>query len=161
MDVVEYQQKSTRQMHDDDQLYYSFGRMTTNSIDTLFGGTGQPSKPCGLSRSPFRPSDDSHVLPFLIPANAMASTVLEATARMFSTPLCSVGPKSAEIASRASALSSTIRGAILSTGIISVPGFVAFGEVSVSPSLISLRLSQGWQRLSLRGRWIWWTVSNG
>jgi meiotically up-regulated gene 157 (Mug157) protein len=67
LDVIAYQQKSTIEMHQSDPLYYSFGRLTTDSIDTLFGGDGMPSRPgTGLSRSPFRPSDDAHVFPYLV-----------------------------------------------------------------------------------------------
>jgi meiotically up-regulated gene 157 (Mug157) protein len=66
MDVIVYQQQATTSMQQSDALYYSFGRMTTDSIDTLFGGVGMPSKSVGLSRSPFRPSDDSHIFPYLV-----------------------------------------------------------------------------------------------
>jgi uncharacterized protein len=124
MDVVQYQQKSTTEMHPQDELFYSFGRMTTNSIDTLFGGTGQPSKPCGLSRSPFRPSDDSHVLPFLVPANGMAAAVLEKLSQMLQSAPCSEAPNAALMSSRAGSLAAAIRAAVLNDGIVNVPGYV-------------------------------------
>ena len=42
----------------------------------------QPSRRCGLSKSPFRPSDDQAVFPFLVPANAMAVVCLRQLAEM-------------------------------------------------------------------------------
>ena len=51
--------------------------------DTLIlHGLGPPGASCGLSRSPFRPSDDSTLLPFLVPANAMAAVELRHVALM-------------------------------------------------------------------------------
>lgn len=56
---------------------YRFQRMSPNPTETLAcGGYGQPARRCGLSKSPFRPSDDAAMLPFLIPANAMAVVCL-------------------------------------------------------------------------------------
>lgn len=66
LDVIQYQQQSTVSMSPQDALFYSFGRLTTDSIDTLFGGVGMPALSVGLSRSPFRPSDDAHVFPYLV-----------------------------------------------------------------------------------------------
>lgn len=48
--------------------------MSEEPSETLLHGVGQPSRRCGLSRSPFRPSDDAAILPYLIPANAMMLT---------------------------------------------------------------------------------------
>ena len=51
--------------------------------DTLIlKGLGPPGGRCGLSRSPFRPSDDATLLPFLVPANAMAAVELKELAKM-------------------------------------------------------------------------------
>lgn len=56
---------------------YRFERVTAHATDTLaLAGRGHPARRCGLSRSPFRPSDDAASLPFLVPANAMAVAVL-------------------------------------------------------------------------------------
>lgn len=52
---------------------YLFQRLTSVASDTLImNGRGPPSKPTGLSRSLFRPSDDAVSLPYNIPDNAMA-----------------------------------------------------------------------------------------
>lgn len=56
---------------------YMFQRMTQVATDTLMiSGGGPPARKCGLTRSLFRPSDDSVVLPYNIPGNAMACTEL-------------------------------------------------------------------------------------
>jgi meiotically up-regulated gene 157 (Mug157) protein len=51
---------------------YSFKRSSQEPIETLLHGVGAPAKPCGLSQSPFRPSDDAATFLFPIAANAMA-----------------------------------------------------------------------------------------
>jgi meiotically up-regulated gene 157 (Mug157) protein len=56
---------------------YYFQRLTQVATDTLMiSGRGPPAKKCGLTRSLFRPSDDSVTLPYNIPGNAMACTEL-------------------------------------------------------------------------------------
>jgi meiotically up-regulated gene 157 (Mug157) protein len=55
---------------------YSFKRDYDQPTETLLHGVGQPTRFCGLSRSPFRPSDDAAVFPYLVPANAMADVSL-------------------------------------------------------------------------------------
>lgn len=66
-----------------EQPLYTFERMTTAATDTLpLGGKGNPWRKCGLSRSPFRPSDDATIFPFLIPSNAMAVTELRHLSRI-------------------------------------------------------------------------------
>ncbi len=60
--------------------YYSFARSTANALDTLPNGAhGNPCKRTGMSRSPFRPSDDASIFQYHIPANAMASVMLKKT----------------------------------------------------------------------------------
>ena len=50
---------------------------TPKPTDSLCcGGYGNPVKPVGLIVSSFRPSDDATILPFLIPSNYFAVTVL-------------------------------------------------------------------------------------
>jgi len=55
---------------------YTFARAGHNPADTVPFGTGHPGARCGLSKSPFRPSDDGSMLPFPIAANAMAVVCL-------------------------------------------------------------------------------------
>lgn len=63
---------------------YRFIRRTTNMFDAPpFQGEGYPVRPCGLIRSAFRPSDDSTILPFLIPSNMFAVVELNHLAGMF------------------------------------------------------------------------------
>lgn len=63
---------------------YRFRRQTNSPHETLAGGgVGQPARRCGLSKSPFRPSDDAAMLPFLVPANAMAVVALRQLAEIY------------------------------------------------------------------------------
>jgi meiotically up-regulated gene 157 (Mug157) protein len=56
---------------------YKFQRVTAVAYDTVpLGGYGNPTRPCGLIHSAFRPSDDACVFPFLIPSNLFAATAL-------------------------------------------------------------------------------------
>jgi meiotically up-regulated gene 157 (Mug157) protein len=62
---------------------YRFQRRTTTPTDSLpGGGYGRPIKPVGLICSMFRPSDDSTVFPFLVPANFFAVVSLRQAAQM-------------------------------------------------------------------------------
>jgi meiotically up-regulated gene 157 (Mug157) protein len=66
--------------------WYSFGRTTANATDTLpGGGHGNPCKRTGMSRSPFRPSDDAAVFQYHVPANAMAAVMLSKAAALLET----------------------------------------------------------------------------
>ena len=56
---------------------YSFQRVTAVPGDSLpQNGYGNPTRPCGLIHSGFRPSDDACMFPFLIPSNLFAVTAL-------------------------------------------------------------------------------------
>lgn len=56
---------------------YRFQRVTAVPGDSLpQGGYGNPTRPCGLIHSGFRPSDDACIFPFLIPSNLFAVTAL-------------------------------------------------------------------------------------
>lgn len=61
---------------DEGPLPYRFRRTTTRPSETLQDGIGFPARRCGMSKSPFRPSDDAATFPFLVPANAMAVACL-------------------------------------------------------------------------------------
>ena len=61
---------------------YQSSRMTSDASDTLILGVGPPARRTGMSRPAFRPSDEACVLPFLIPANAMAVVELNHAASM-------------------------------------------------------------------------------
>jgi meiotically up-regulated gene 157 (Mug157) protein len=52
---------------------YYFQRETTAPTDSLMlGGVGNTGRRTGMCKSAFRPSDDSSLFPFFVPANAMA-----------------------------------------------------------------------------------------
>lgn len=63
---------------------YRFQRNTNTGTETLnLGGIGNPvNHGSGLVRSAFRPSDDSTILPFFIPSNAMMAVELRRTAKV-------------------------------------------------------------------------------
>jgi uncharacterized protein len=66
---------------------YRFARFSARTTDSmpLRDGLCYPTNFCGLSRSPFRPSDDACQLPFNIPANALAVVCLRHIAEMLTT----------------------------------------------------------------------------
>ncbi|QEH33970.1 hypothetical protein OJF2_25030 [Aquisphaera giovannonii] len=67
---------------------YSFQRETANPTDSLpQQGYGNPSRPCGLIHSGFRPSDDACIFPFLVPSNLFAVTSLGQLREIFETEL--------------------------------------------------------------------------
>ncbi|KAG9297479.1 hypothetical protein G9A89_020881 [Geosiphon pyriformis] len=73
--TIEQQRAAT--MEEFGQEAYTFTREARTSTETLMlQGRGAPVKRIGLVKSQFRPSDDSCVFPFLIPANAMLSVEL-------------------------------------------------------------------------------------
>ena len=60
---------------------YTFSSYTRTMTSTLnLVGTGNPVSRTGMVRSPFRPSDDTSVFEFLVPANMMFSRYLNDTA---------------------------------------------------------------------------------
>jgi len=87
---------------------YSFQRLTEVPSDSLPGsGYGNPTRPCGLIHSGFRPSDDACIYPYLIPSNFFAATSLEQLAEIFEAEL----PNKA-FAKECRALASQIREAL-------------------------------------------------
>lgn len=71
---------------------YSFQRRTEVPSDSLpGGGYGNPTRPCGLIHSGFRPSDDACIYPFLIPSNLFAITALKQLGEIYSVELSDHG----------------------------------------------------------------------
>lgn len=67
---------------------YRFQRVTSRATDTLpLDGLGNPTRPCGLVHSAFRPSDDACIYPFLIPSNLFAVVALRQLGEIFATEL--------------------------------------------------------------------------
>ena len=61
INTIQLQQNGT---HDELNPDYSFQRLTYVPTDTLLHSVGSPAKKCGMSKSPFRPSDDATTLNF-------------------------------------------------------------------------------------------------
>ena len=84
--TITEQQKSTDEdsdLLDSGHPAFLFKRSTTQASDTLIqDGRGSPNSKTGMSRCSFRPSDDAVVLPFLVPANAMAVVELRKVAEV-------------------------------------------------------------------------------
>jgi meiotically up-regulated gene 157 (Mug157) protein len=99
-----------------DYSAYTFARAGINPNDTIPFECGHPAARCGLSKSPFRPSDDGAHFSFLVPANAMAAVFLKETARLLRK---TKGP--AALATRAEKLAAEIRAAIRKHGIVRHP----------------------------------------
>ncbi|MGA7411283.1 MAG: glycoside hydrolase family 125 protein [Bryobacteraceae bacterium] len=71
-----------------DRGSYTFQRLTTTPGDSLPGnGYGNPTRPCGLIHSGFRPSDDACIFSFLIPSNLFAVTSLRQLQEIYSAEL--------------------------------------------------------------------------
>jgi len=67
---------------------YRFQRVTAVPGDSLpQNGYGNPTRPCGLIHSGFRPSDDACIFPFLIPSNLFAVTALDQLREIHTTEL--------------------------------------------------------------------------
>lgn len=105
-----------------------------------------PSKRCGLSKSPFRPSDDLSVFPFLVPANAMAVVCLRQLAEMltelnFSVPLAGKAASLAESIDYGlrhhAIVNHPVHGEILAYEIDGFGGHYFMDDANV-PSLLSL-----------------------
>jgi meiotically up-regulated gene 157 (Mug157) protein len=93
---------------------YKFQRVTANAYDTVpLNGYGNPTRPCGLIHSIFRPSDDACIYPFLIPSNLFAASVLYHLKEIFSTEL-----KDKEFAAECSDLAQQIRAACAQHAVI-------------------------------------------
>ncbi len=105
LDTIQAEQAGTPEQI---QPRYSFARTAANVIDSLPGdGHGNPCRRNGLSRSPFRPSDDACIFQYLIPANAMAAVNLRRVAALLDA--CTLAP---DLAEQAQTLSDQITAAI-------------------------------------------------
>ena len=127
--------------------HYEFARNTPNATDTLpLHGRGNPGRSCGLSRSPFRPSDDATILPYLIPSNAMAVVELRGIAN-----LCGKVLRQKKRAAAATALADSIAAGIAEHAVVEHPhcgrvyayevdgfGSYYFMDDANVPSLLSL-----------------------
>lgn len=116
--TIRAEQAGTEEVNDP---AYSFERISTRPTETLaLNGRGQPARRCGLSKSPFRPSDDAALLPFLVPANAMAVVALRQVAEI----LDAVGTEfsaASSLASQASALARDIAAGIAQQAVVTHP----------------------------------------
>ncbi len=98
---------------------FKFTRPTRTQTETTnLYGIGNPVKRCGLIRSFFRPSDDSTILQYLIPSNAMAVVALNGVANM----LIAIG-KNVQLAQKLTALAEEVESAIKKYGIVQHPEF--------------------------------------
>lgn len=97
---------------------YTFQVNTQTFTGTLGNfGLGNPTNRTGMVRSPFRPSDDTSVFEFLIPANAMFARYLEAGANIME--LLPNAPRG--LARQMSDMAASIRGAIDQYAIVPSP----------------------------------------
>lgn len=113
--TIQVQQQSTL---DDNPPNYYFQRSAMNPTDTLQHGIGFPASYTGMSKSPFRPSDDSHALPFPIAANSMAVVTLLDLATLFDGPA-----NNASFAADLRSLAAQIQKGINNYGVMNHPVF--------------------------------------
>lgn len=101
---------------------YTFARLTTRATETLANdGLGNPTaNGTGLIRSAFRPSDDSTIFQFYIPANMMFSSYLSSTAQIMSKLNTS---NSASLAERMTSMSDSLSDAIETHGTVTHPKY--------------------------------------
>jgi meiotically up-regulated gene 157 (Mug157) protein len=98
---------------------YTFERTTPYASDTLTNrGRGNPFRRTGMSRSPFRPSDDAHIFQFLVPANQMAVVCLQKLSKLLSG--LGLDP---DVAADASALAAEIDLGVKTHGIVDHPRY--------------------------------------
>ena len=109
------------------QAPYYFKRITDAPTDSLMlGGVGNVGRYTGMVKSAFRPSDDSTLFPFFIPANAMAVVELRHVSQLLTalTERVTVEQQRVvmtELANNASMLADTIDAAIQRYGVIQPP----------------------------------------
>eukprot|EP00026_Physarum_polycephalum_P008214 Phypoly_transcript_08293.p1 GENE.Phypoly_transcript_08293~~Phypoly_transcript_08293.p1 ORF type:complete len:495 (+),score=79.24 Phypoly_transcript_08293:205-1485(+) len=111
--TIQVQQRDTAQ---DNPPAYFFQRASIEPIDTLLHGLGVPANYTGMSKSPFRPSDDSHTLPFPIAANSMTAVTLMNLVTLFEGPA-----NNASFAQELKYLAAEIQQGIMTYGVIEHP----------------------------------------
>jgi meiotically up-regulated gene 157 (Mug157) protein len=117
LEAMRLQQGGTIEVRD--RPPFSFTRPSrTQSETTNLYGYGNPVKRCGLVRSFFRPSDDSTILQYLIPSNAMAVVGLKGVASV----LDKTG-RFPELSEELKALADEVLTAINKYGIVQHPEF--------------------------------------
>ena len=108
---------------------YYFQRTTDAPTDSLMlGGVGNLGRYTGMVKSAFRPSDDSSLMPFFVPANAMAVVELRHTAELLTQLQRAQGGVTeeqratmVELAANATQLADTIDAGIRKYGVITPP----------------------------------------
>ena len=117
-----------------DQNDYFFQRTTNAPTDSLMlGGVGNVGRRTGMCKSAFRPSDDSSLFPFLVPANAMAVVELRHVGQLLqalaSHPTLRDAPARAQrlrgLGDAASELADVIDAGIKKFAIVPVPSWTA------------------------------------
>lgn len=109
----------TEQQRKNDLGPYKFMRTTPRGSDTLqVDGYGYPVKPVGLICSSFRPSDDSTIFSFLIPANLFAVVSLRHSAEILREV-----KKENDLAQKFLALADEVEQAVKEHGIVNHPKF--------------------------------------
>ncbi|KAJ1893001.1 hypothetical protein LPJ66_006015 [Kickxella alabastrina] len=113
LDIIYDLQKPTfNSKHQVNKPKVRYTRLTDTATETQFvRGIGNPVKYTGMAKTLFRPSDDTTIFPFLVPANAFLSVELSRLAYM----LDAIGayPETSEVAK---ALSDKIRKGIIEHG---------------------------------------------
>lgn len=99
---------------------YVFQRTTRQAESLARHGTGDPSRPCGLVRCGFRPSDDPCKFPYLVPANAMMAAELGNLSDLLDT----LGLP--DLSEEAGSLASAIRSGLEAHGLAAHP---LYGEI--------------------------------
>jgi meiotically up-regulated gene 157 (Mug157) protein len=126
---------------------YSFQRITAASSDTLpLDGWGNPTRPCGMIHSGFRPSDDACMFPLQVPSNLFAVRVLGDLHEIYSNEL-----NNRVIAADCRSLADQINEAVRTHGVVThqnygaifayeVDGFgnALYMDDATAPSLLSL-----------------------
>ncbi|MFN7995117.1 MAG: glycoside hydrolase family 125 protein [Bryobacteraceae bacterium] len=98
---------------------YRFQRLTPVPGDSLpQNGYGNPTRPCGLIHSGFRPSDDACIFPFLIPSNLFAATTLDQLAE-----ICAAELHDSALGQDCTALAAQVRDALAKYATASRPGY--------------------------------------